>query len=125
MRDLAVRAVLRAKEHGWEIVVGDAAGIDKAVIDACCANHIRFRVYGITELPRNICCLEHQKRWYKRVRNGGYLARDRYMCACADRCFAIWNGISKGTIYTYNHMLKLGKLADLRNFGKEVKDGNW
>lgn len=121
MLDYARRVVERAKVNGWEIVVGDASGVDSAVIEACCVLGVTYQVFGITPDPRN-----GPKGNYVRVDATSYLTRDEVMCRRADRCIAIWNGEHarhggpSGTEYTYNYALKLGIPADIRPF-KVVK----
>jgi hypothetical protein len=115
MLRLAYNAVLRAKTLGWEIVVGDADGVDKQVLYACCWNEVPFHIYGCSPAPRHSCCTKHATENYTAV-SGKYFARDRHMCKIADRCLAIWNGSSRGTKYTFDHMKGLGKQADLRTF---------
>jgi len=112
MEAVALKAVTRAKVNGWSIIVGDANGIDACVQLDCCWLHVPFETYGITAQPRNICCDKHLSL-YTQV-DGDYLARDRRMVELADRVFAIWNGESRGTKYTYDYAVKLGKLADIR-----------
>ncbi len=112
MQAVALKAVSRAKVHRWSIIVGDASGIDLCVQFNCCWLHVPFAVYGITPAPRNICCDVH-RALYTQV-DGDYLARDRHMVELADRVFAIWNGESRGTKYTYDYAVRLGKQADIR-----------
>lgn len=111
-------AVERAKELGWTIIVGDAEGIDHQVLYKCCWLEVPFRFFGITPVPRHYCCLNHVNR-YNKI-DGDYLARDRKMVWECDRVLAIWNGISRGTKYTYDYAVKLGKQADLTTFTNEA-----
>jgi hypothetical protein len=108
----AKRIVLRARELGWEIVVGDAEGIDYEVAKLCREYGVPFHTYGVTQAHRTLDVSADQ---YTRV-EGDYLARDRYVCELADRGMFIWNGVSRGTKYTHDYMVKLGKPADLRVF---------
>lgn len=114
MLRMAYSAVERAKANDWQIIVGDADGIDKQVIYACCWLNVPFQFCGITLYPRNTCCTSHLNN-YTQVR-GNYLARDRYMAHRCHRVFAIWNGISRGTKYTYDYVRNLGKPGDIRRF---------
>jgi hypothetical protein len=114
MLDLAMHAVRRAAFRGWAIVVGDAEGVDLAVIEAAQRENVPYVIYGITARPRN----GHGE--YVRI-EGDFLARDRYMAQNADRGFFVWNGHSKGTIYTFNYMRKLKKPCDLRTFDGKAK----
>lgn len=114
MLNTAYKAVERAKGNGWQIVVGDAEGVDYQALYACCWLNVDFEFFGISIVPRHYCCLSHINR-YRKV-SGDYLARDRHMVALADRGFFLWNGRSHGTMYTYNYMQKSGKPCDLRTF---------
>lgn len=110
MLDYARRAVERAYAKEWIIIVGDAEGVDSAVIDH--AYHIGavHIVYGLKK-PRHTSL---GMGWVSV--EGGYLARDRQMARDCDLCLAIWNGVSRGTWYTYNYARKLGKPSWLKNF---------
>lgn len=110
----AARAVERARDLGWQLIVGDAEGVDEQVIYKACWANIPFTFYGIRRAPRHFCCLTHLQNY---IRVGpDYLARDRLMVESADRVLAIWNGQSRGTFYTYRYAQKLGKAADLITF---------
>lgn len=109
----AQRLVDYANEREWSIVVGDAEGVDAMVIDECLTTGIDYTVYGITPEPRN-----GPNMHYVRV-SGNFLTRDRTMVQHADRVMAIWNGVSRGTKYTYDYAIKRGLKAELRIF--EVK----
>lgn len=121
MLELARRTVLRAKELGWSIIVGDAFGVDQQVVFACIRHNVGFECYGITDKARNF-----QDNYYMIVHwetiatytkvDGDYLARDRHMVSLCDRCFAIWNGESRGTKYTYDYARNFPKPADIRSF---------
>lgn len=112
MLTVARRSVERARDLNWSVIVGEAAGVDRAVIFACHELAVPFVMYGIAAEPRNFCCLPHVTANYRQVK-GSYLTRDREMAATADRCFGIWNGTSRGTIYTCNYARKQGKVVDL------------
>src|ERR1051326_7853894 len=90
--------VLRAKQLGWSITVGDASGVDAVVIQTCNLNDVPYLCYGISRDPR---CTIAKRSAYTRVR-GNYLDRDRYMVHLADEVYCIWNGVSRGTKYTYD-----------------------
>jgi hypothetical protein len=113
MLKMAWKAVRRASDLSWRVVVGDAAGVDTAVISACCHLCVPFMFCGISQYARNFCCDKHRHANYQSVYGTDYLGRDRFMVEESDRCFAIWNGISRGTLYTYNYARKLGKEIDL------------
>lgn len=114
-------AVIRAKALDWTIVVGDATGIDQAVVEACCQQYIHFQCFGITDGPRciqagdELTCNWRFIGTYTKV-NGNFLSRDRHMVVVADRVLAIWNGVSTGTKYTFEYAQKLGKQTDVMDF---------
>lgn len=112
MFDYAYRAVTRAKANGWHIIVGDADGIDFAVIDACRLEDVPHTCYGITAQPRHGEPLQYVRC------EGNYLARDRAMADACNRVLAIWNGESRGTKYTYDYARRLGKPGDLITFDR-------
>lgn len=116
MMKKAREAVQRAHLLGWHIVVGDAIGIDFAVLCECHDLGTPFKFYGVTEQPRHKCCKEHLYR-YTRV-SGSYLARDRHMVDLPEvnRVLAIWDGRSKGTQYTFRYAMDRLKHVDVMNF---------
>lgn len=117
-------AIVRARALEWTVVVGDAQGIDQAVVRACCQQFVHFQCFGITDRPRNIdpnddiTCNWRFLGTYTKV-NGNFLSRDRHMVLVADRILAIWNGTSSGTRYTFEYAQKLGKHVDVMDFSKE------
>ena len=114
MFDYARRAVGRARELGWSIVVGEAEGIDAVVIDACDALGVPVEVHG---------AYQHLRRQSATGRNlahpGSYPQRDRLMVERADRCLAIWNGRSRGTRLTFEYARARGVPTDVRTFTTE------
>lgn len=109
MLGYARRSVTRAKANGWHLIVGDASGVDEAVIRMAIAEEVPTQVCGITAVPRH-CADENWFFSYIRIQ-GNYLARDRAMVEKADCVLAIWNGQSRGTKYTYDYAVKCGKRA--------------
>lgn len=135
MVDTARRAVLRAKEHSWHIVVGDAFGIDCTVVQLCFELGVPFVCYGPDTFPRCQAEIEGQRlsadgRWgtlgeyvhvhiTKSQKARKYLVRDEVMARIADRGFAICYKHSAGTIYTHEFMkYTLGKPSDLKLFNE-------
>ena len=114
----AWQAVERARELGWSIVVGDASGIDKEVIAACCHWLVPFRFFGIYPKPRHFCCDKHL--WCYTQVIGNYYKRDDYMVDLpeVDRVLAIWNGVSGGTRHTFEYAQRQGKQVDILSFGE-------
>ncbi len=112
MLDYARRVVERAYKQEWMIIVGDASGVDAAVIDHAYAIGAVHVVYGLKQ-PRHT---SPGMGWVSV--EGDYLARDRQMAQDCDRAIALFNCASKtrGTVYTFNHAKKLGKQAWLMTF---------
>jgi predicted Rossmann fold nucleotide-binding protein DprA/Smf involved in DNA uptake len=103
--DLAHRAVERARELGWHIIVGDAPGVDAEVIktsDTC-------TVLGAFGKLR--CETDGSARFS--VVPGDYVGRDDILISRADIVVCIWNGKSSGTLRNYARAKKLGKTAYL------------
>ncbi len=96
--------------HELTLVVGDAGGVDKCAMDYAHQLGISCHIWGINGRHRNktpSASLFHI--------NGNYLMRDIAMAQVCDICYAIWNGSSTGTIYTYNAAKQLGHKSFLYN----------
>ena len=112
------RLVEYAREKGWSIIVGDAEGVDSAVVDNCWAQGVAFTCYGISQRPRLPTCSVRgfiAAPEYEQV-GRDYLDRDRYMVSQCDRVMAVWNGVSRGTRYTYDYAVAHHKKAEIRTF---------
>ena len=112
----ARKAVQRAHELGYSVIVGDALGIDDVVMSECHRLGIPCTIVGAYRRLRRrtpYCIPE--------TVSGGYLVRDRYMAEQCDICLAIWNGKSKGTKATYDFAVEFGKTAWLKTFKEVVK----
>ena len=93
---LAHKAVVRAKANGWEILVGDAHGVDFQVIQS--ADHLEV---PITVMGANNS-LRHKTSFGENITvSGNYRERDNELLRQADVVLALWNGVSKGTIRNY------------------------
>jgi hypothetical protein len=105
MLKYAQKAVARAKELGWEIVVGDASGVDAAVIEACDNLNVPVTVYGAYGRMR------HQTKTGTNyaLTNTSYPQRDMVMAQTCDVCLAVWDGKSNGTQITFSAAKKFGK----------------
>src|SRR5450631_1891991 len=107
MLQKAAQAVERAKVNGWAVLVGDADGVDSAVIAACNQFEVNYLCCGISPKPRAATFLSVQQGGSGRYLRVGspkaydYTARDRYMVDLADRGLFIWNQVSKGTLVGY------------------------
>lgn len=130
MLDYARRAVRRAKERGYTVMVGDNPhGVDMAVVRECRRLHVPVTVAGANSFPRNGGC-KHGS-YVKvpldtyRASNGRllhrYTVRDRWMVDNSHIGVFIWNGDSPGTKTGYDYMISRKKDAHLINFGFEVR----
>jgi len=95
-------------KRGVEIVVGDAPGVDRLVV----AEAVR-RGYGkhVTVVgARGICRNKSAIGKVARIvrLSSSYLARNLYMVGLAKECFAIWDGKSRGTKFTFEAAKKAG-----------------
>ena len=125
--DYARRAVQRAHEKGYTVLVGDnPTGVDMAVVQECRRLKAKVIVAGIASFPRNYGC-KHGS--YIKVTCdlyrvsggdllGGYTARDRWMVDNAQRCLFVWNGNRPGTKTSYDYAAQRGKEAHLINFDR-------
>jgi hypothetical protein len=121
------RAVERAHERGWIILVGDnPEGVDQAVVRECRVLKARVIVAGISDFPRNGGC-QHNQASYRKIWSGlyrgmdgewlsGYAVRDRWMVDNAQVCLFVWNGDSPGTKAGYDYAVRQGKVAHLVDF---------
>ena len=110
----ARKVVKRAHQLEYEIVVGDASGIDDAVMRECHTLGVPCTVVGAySKLRRRTPSCEVVQH------AGSYIQRDRYMAERCDLCLAIWNGQSRGTKATYDFAVGFGKPAWLKTFDSE------
>lgn len=129
MLDYTRRAVNRAHEKGFTILVGDnPKGVDMAVVRECRRLQIPVIVAGVGNFPRNGGCkhgsyVKVHRDTYRA--SGGYLlnrytVRDRWMVDQAQIGLFVWNGDSPGTKAGYDYATQRGKDAHLINFDAEV-----
>ena len=128
MLESAARVTRWAIDQGWWIVVGDAMGVDRAVVLEAMLYAIEKELpvtpltcMGIYDRPRNRCSME----FYIKVdlsRNTEdlepYIYRDHLLVDDADGCVAFWNSISdfSGTLATFRYANKCGKPTLKRDF---------
>jgi hypothetical protein len=95
-------------KRGVEIVVGDAPGVDRLVVAEAVkrgyGQHVT--VVGAFGRCRNSFALGKVGRVIKLF--SGYLARNLYMVGLAKECYAIWDGKSRGTKFTFEAAKKAG-----------------
>jgi ribonuclease HI len=129
MLEYARRAVRRAHERGYTVIVGDnPKGVDMAVVRECRRLQVSVIVAGVGNFPRNGGCKHGQyikvHRDTYRGANGyllnRYTVRDRWLVDNAQIGLFVWNGDSPGTRAGYDYMVSRGKDAHLINFGMEV-----
>ncbi|MCB9460166.1 MAG: ribonuclease HI [Anaerolineaceae bacterium] len=125
----ARRAVRRAHDRGYTVIVGDnPKGVDMAVIRECRRLKTPVIVAGPSNFPRNGGCKHGQ---YVMVhpdtysaangrRLNRYTVRDRWLADTAQIGLFIWNGASPGTKAGFDYMIGRNKDAHLINFGAEV-----
>lgn len=130
MLDYARRAVRRAHNKGFTVLVGDnPKGVDMVVVRECRRLKTAVIVVGVGNFPRNGGC---QHGTYVKVHrdtyraSGGHLlprytVRDRWMVDQAQMGLFVWNGDSPGTKTGYDYMLSRNKDAHLISFGHEVR----
>ncbi len=130
MLDYARRAVRRAKERGYTVMVGDNPhGVDMAVVRECRRLHVPVIVAGAGNFPRNRGCKHgsyvkvHRDTY--RASNGHllnrYTVRDRWMVDNSQVGVFVWNGDSPGTKLGYDYMVSRKKDAHLISFGLKMQ----
>lgn len=88
----AIQSLDKIIEQGFEILLGDASGIDTLVQQYLKSkNYQNVVVYHAYQKPRNNVGFKSEKV------DGNYTDRDKYMCGLADFGLAIWDGVSRGT----------------------------
>lgn len=98
-----VFSILDANVKSSDIVIhGGAGGVDE-LVRQWCKNH------KVTEIV--IPPLIMQTPYY--------LYRDAEMVGMCDKCIAIWDGMSSGTIFTYNYARRRGKPVFMFKVGDE------
>lgn len=129
MLEYARRAVRRAQERGYTVIVGDnPKGVDMAVVRECRRLKTPVIIAGVGNFPRNGGCRHGQyvkvHRDTYRGSNGyllnRYTVRDRWLVDNAQIGIFVWNGDSPGTKAGHDYMVSRGKDAHLINFGMEV-----
>ncbi|MBM3253976.1 MAG: hypothetical protein FJZ16_06980 [Candidatus Omnitrophica bacterium] len=95
-------------KRGVEIVVGDAPGVDRLVVAEAIkrgyGKHVT--VVGARGICRNSYAVGKVGRIVKL--SSTYLARNLYMVGLSCECFAIWDGKSRGTKFTFESAKKAG-----------------
>ncbi len=123
MLDYAASVVSAIKQHQSSVVVGDADGVDKRVVQTCCGLSVPAVIVGLANLPRNGGCdkkgiVRYIKYLPDKYVVHKYSARDRHMVDIADVCVFIWNGESRGTKAGYDYAVSQKKPAHLISFAR-------
>lgn len=103
--------VQRAQVLNWQIIVGDADGIDTAVMRECDRLGVVHTVWGAYGKFRNVSA-----NGQRIAIDGDYAARDDMMVVECDFCVCVWNGTSSGTRRVYEQAIQSGKQAWLKEF---------
>jgi hypothetical protein len=103
--------VLWVMRQGYELLVGDAPGVDAHVRVCAEALSVPTTVYGAYGRLRG--------RTHEQVVvvPEDYAVRDRLMAQACNLCVAVWNGRSPGTRLTFEHARRLGKRVIVRTCG--------
>jgi len=97
----ARQMVQGAKVYPGDVMVGDAEGVDQAVMNECHRLGVKHVICGAyTHLRRST-----PSGTLFLAEGLNYLERDELMASKCDWCIAIWNGQSRGTKYTYDKAL--------------------
>ncbi len=101
--------------QGWNIIVGDAHGVDRLIQIYCHSNNYkRVTIYASNGIVRNnigdwkIKDIEVPRGIYGRA---FYTQKDIAMTTDCDIAFMIWNGKSKGTLANIERAVLYGKRA--------------
>jgi hypothetical protein len=108
--------VLWVKRQEYELLVGDAPGVDAHVRVCAETLSVPTTVYGAYGRLRG------RRRSHEQVVvvPEAYAVRDRLMVQRCDLCVAVWNGRSRGTKDTVESARRLGKRVLVRSFREEV-----
>lgn len=103
---------------GAFINVGDAGGVDLAVVAACNKYGVPYMCHGVTRTGRNKAATDYIDVWGKPYRSIAYPTRDRYMVNASSHCIAIKNPLSTthGTDLTYEYALKVLPPGNVRKY---------
>lgn len=114
-----VKRLSRIMDIGYHIVIGDAAGVDRAV-QTCLAqaSYRHVTVFHSGHSPRYLLDDWTVRRVTVPFGTRGYhfhAAKDRAMAQESDIGFMIWDGISPGTALNVLRLVDLSKIAILAN----------
>lgn len=101
---LAVELAGKYVNQGDYIIVGDAEGIDRAIIKAC--NNVKYKLIEVHGAKGYLKCKSLYGKNF--THKCSYPARDGIMSGRADTCDAFWDGKSPGTKLTADMCKSLG-----------------
>jgi predicted Rossmann fold nucleotide-binding protein DprA/Smf involved in DNA uptake len=121
MIEKAIEIVFWCRDHGHEIICGDASGVDTHVVETADLLGVPITVVGSYKM--RVRTLKGKNM----PMSMSYLGRDEWMARLADRVIAVWNGYSGGTRYTFMSGLKFHKPTFVIDFSlpKEKRQENW
>ena len=95
-------------KRGVEIVVGDAPGVDRLVVAEAIKRGYGKHVSVVSAYNkcRNSFAVDKSVRIVKL--SSSYLARNLYMVGLSKECFAVWDGKSRGTQFTFEAAQRAG-----------------
>lgn len=122
--ELARERLANVVANGHQVVVGDAAGADKAVQKFLMdASYGKVTVFCSGDKPRNNLGA-WQLRPVEAPKNakgfGFFAAKDREMARVADFGLMIWDGKSPGTVLNVLRLIRAGKKAVLLDLPQEL-----
>lgn len=111
--DYTSKCIERVQKLGWEVICGDAPGVDQRVLRECQRLGIKLAVY--TPIGYHTRAARYDGVIYKHV-GMGYSGRDQEMVKMCDRVLVVWNGESRGSKAVHDFALGIGKQVDMRVF---------
>jgi len=90
------------------IIVGDAPGVDRLVVSEALRRGYGSQVTVVGAYGRCRNTFAVGKVGNIVTLNSTYLARNLYMVGLASECFAVWDGRSRGTKFTFEAAEKAG-----------------
>ena len=95
-------------ERRARIIVGDAPGVDRLVVAEVLRRGYGSQVTVVGAYGRCRNTWAVGKVGHIVTLNSTYLARNLYMVGLASECFAVWDGRSRGTKFTFEAAKKAG-----------------
>lgn len=115
----AIKSLDRIMEQGFEVLIGDAPGVDYL-----CQKYLFSKGYEKVVVYHPFTCRNNVG--FPTIKAGqSYSDRDRIMCQEANFGLAIWDGISKGTLSNIQRVpktkvIKIEKVGDIKVVNKKT-----